>query len=129
MNPSFREEDIPMLTEVIEEVASPSPALDQAPVSATAASMTTNAAPAWTDADREALERRLQERILRQLQGRIDTVLEQQVRDVLADVLQMAVGQLADDIRTQLQVSMEGIVAQAVAQEVARLAQQGEPGQ
>lgn len=126
MNPQFREEDIPVLTEVIDEAATPSPA----PAAQVASPFVPAApAPTWTDADREALERRLQERILRQLQGRIDTVLEQQVRDVLADVLQTAVGQLAEDIRMQLQSSMQRIVAQAVAQEVSRLPRENDTAQ
>src|SRR5690606_31794099 len=79
------------------------------------------AMPPWSDADSALLERKLQEQILRQLQSQIDTVLEQQVRDVLADVLQTAVSQLTEDIRNQLQASMERVVAQAVAQEVEKL--------
>jgi outer membrane lipopolysaccharide assembly protein LptE/RlpB len=122
MSMPFREEDIPVLTEVIEDAApqaAPQPlsAVISPPVPADRGS----AVPLSNSADREALERKLQERILRQLQGQIDAVLEHQVRDVLADVLQTAVSQLADDIRTQLQASMENIVTQAVKQEVAKL--------
>ena len=121
MNHSFREEDIPILTEVIEEsephtVAAAASATAELPSPQQAAAM-----PPWTDADSALLERKLQEQILRQLQSQIDTVLEQQVRDVLADVLQTAVSQLTEDIRNQLQASMERVVAQAVAQEVEKL--------
>ena len=126
MSHPFRDEDIPVLTEVIEEITphemlAPAPAASLATPALPAPFVSTSAVPRWSDADREALEKKLQERILRQLQDQIDTVLEKQVRDVLADVLQTAVSQLADDIRVQLQTSMERVVAQAVAQEIAKL--------
>ncbi len=120
MSHPFREEDIPVLTEVIEEIAPQTAPPSISSPSATPLAQTPDMQH-WSEVDREILERKLQERILLQLQDQIDTVLEQQVRDVLADVLQTSVSRLADDIRTQLQASMEGIVAEAVAQEVAKL--------
>ena len=67
------------------------------------------------------LERALRERILRQLLARVDTTLEQHVRDSLADVLQSAVSTLADDIRGGLHQSLEEMIVRAVSQEIARL--------
>lgn len=69
----------------------------------------------------EQLQHKLSERILRQLQGRIDFVLEQRVRDSLADVLQLAMGGLTNDIKRGLQHTLEEVVGRAVAQEIARL--------
>ncbi len=69
----------------------------------------------------EQLQHKLSERILRQLQGRIDFVLEQRVRDSLADVLQLAMGGLTNDIKRGLQQTLEEVVGRAVAQEIARL--------
>jgi D-Tyr-tRNAtyr deacylase len=67
------------------------------------------------------LERDIQERVLHQVLARIDVVLEQRVRDSLADVLQVAVAGLADDIREGLRHSMRDAVKRAVAQEIAEL--------
>lgn len=128
MSIPFREEDIPILTEVIEEAGlgpeqappttSSSPRVHATPIASRSEEVEL---PRWSAADKEALERKLEDRILRQLHAKIDTVIEQQVRDVLADVLQTAITDLANDIRVQLQSSMERAVANAVAQEVARL--------
>lgn len=69
----------------------------------------------------EQLQHKLSERILRQLQSRIDFVLEQRVRDSLADVLQLAMGGLTNDIKRGLQHTLEEVVGRAVSQEIARL--------
>jgi hypothetical protein len=61
------------------------------------------------------------ERVLQQLLDRIDFVLEQRVRDNLADVLQVAVDHLAADIRQGLQRSLADVIARAVTQEISRL--------
>jgi hypothetical protein len=75
----------------------------------------------WSAEQREILELQLNERILRQLQGRIDFVLEHRVRDSLADVLQSAIEGLTSEIRRGLQQTLEEVVGRAVAQEIARL--------
>lgn len=67
------------------------------------------------------LERRLAEGVLLQLQGRIDSVLEQALRDSIAAVLHEAVAGLAGEIRAGLQQTVEHIVSRAVAQELAQL--------
>ena len=69
----------------------------------------------------QALELRLSERILHQLQGRVEFVLQQRLRDSMADVLQHALAGLTDEIRTGLQHTIEQIVTRAVAQELAHL--------
>ena len=74
-----------------------------------------------SEQEMEQLQNKLSERVLRQLQGRIDFVLEQRVRDSLADVLQLAMGGLTNDIKRGLQHTLEEVVGRAVAQEIARL--------
>jgi hypothetical protein len=70
----------------------------------------------WT-----ALEQRLSERILQQLQGPVDFVLQQRLRDSMADVLQHALAGLTEEIRGGLAQTIEQIVTRAVAQELAHL--------
>ena len=67
------------------------------------------------------IENEVMENVLHQLLGRIDFVLEQRVRDSLADVLQTTVGSLATEIRQGLQQTLEDVIARAVAQEITRL--------
>jgi hypothetical protein len=124
---------IPVLTEII-----PAPALDDAEaasltsVADTPASVAAPAAadypvpvqqtaPAWDEAEWDKLERQVRERVLGQLLERVDVILEQRVRDSLADVLQVAVARLADDIRDGLHHSLRNAVERAVAQEIAIL--------
>jgi hypothetical protein len=75
----------------------------------------------WGEQEWELLERRLSERILQQLQGRVDFVLEQRLKDSMADVLQHAITGLTQEIRSGLQQTIEKIVARAVAQELTHL--------
>ncbi len=71
--------------------------------------------------DLEQLQAKLTEQVLRQLQGRIDFVLEQRIRDSLADVLQLAMIGLTNDIKRGLQHTLEEVIGRAVAQELAKL--------
>jgi hypothetical protein len=77
--------------------------------------------PRLSPDEMEQLQHKLSERVLRQLQGRIDFVLEQRVRDSLADVLQLAMAGLTNDIKRGLQYTLEEVVGRAVTQEIARL--------
>ena len=67
------------------------------------------------------LERRLAERILHQLQDRVDFVLEQRIKDSMAEVLNHALHGLTSEIRAGLHDTIEKIVARAVAQELTHL--------
>jgi hypothetical protein len=128
MNPALLDTSIPILTEVIpppsaeEPVAVPvqndagSAALLPEPAAATAA-----LEPGDTEMNWDELEHEISLRVLGQLQGRIDFVLEHRVRDSLADVLQTAVESLATEIRRGLQNTLEEVVTRAVAQEVTHL--------
>jgi hypothetical protein len=75
----------------------------------------------WSAQEWDQLERRLCERILHQLQGRVDFVLEQRLRDSMAEVLQLSLSGLTEQIREGLQETIEKIVVRAVSQELAHL--------
>lgn len=64
------------------------------------------------------LERRVAERVIGQLQGRVDAMLEQALRDSLAEVVHGAMGQLTGEIRDGLQRTLENVVARAVAEAI-----------
>jgi hypothetical protein len=115
---------IPVLTEVFQdksvgkEQAEPEAV---APAATDEASLEARAVSEWTGPDWELLERRLSERILHQLQGRVDFVLEQRVRDSIEESLQHAIAGLTNEIRQSVQHTIEQIVVRAVTQEIAHL--------
>ena len=117
--------NIPVLTEVIEQRSGEPGALPieraAVPVLDRGAQLEARAVDAWGDQDWDLLERRLLERILQQLQGRVDFVLEQRIRDTMADVLQLTLAGLTDQIRDGLQQTIEKIVTRAVTQELTHL--------
>jgi len=118
---------IPVLTELF--VDKPEPAVQPAPAAPASAPMQDDvnahlearAIDGWTEPEWNLLERRLSERILQQLQGRVDFVLEQRLRDSMEEVLQHALAGLTSEIRQGLQQTIEKIVVRAVAQELAHL--------
>lgn len=63
------------------------------------------------------LEQEITERVLAQLLDRIDTVLEQRIKDSLAASLQLAV----DEIRQGLQITLDDVISDTVAQEIDNL--------
>lgn len=67
------------------------------------------------------LEQSVKEAVLKQVLSRIDFVLEHRVSDSLAEVLQVAVDRLADDIRLGLKHSLEELVTRAVTQELNKI--------
>lgn len=103
---------IPVLTEVLDD----EPAVAEVPP---AASSPADAAPQPTEW--EALERQLSERILQQLQARVDFVLEQRIKDSMEEVLSHALRGLTAEIRTGLHDTLSKIVTRAVAQELTHL--------
>jgi len=114
MNPNAFDASIPVLTEVLtpQAVAPAAPASDLEARAADAS---------WSADEWAALERRLSERVLHALQSRVDFVLEQRVRDAMADVLQHALKDLTSEIRAGLHDTLEKIVTRAVAQEITHL--------
>ncbi|MES2150653.1 MAG: hypothetical protein V4508_12780 [Pseudomonadota bacterium] len=112
-NPAF-DASIPVLTEVLDEKAAQ-------PLDQVNAELEQRAIDSWSEPEWNLLERRLSERILQQLQGRVDFVLEQRLRDSMEEVLKNALTGLTDEIQHGLARTIEKIVARAVAQEVAHL--------
>ena len=143
MNPSSRDAGIPILTEVISTTpvdelrngpatvpmpvpASPSPAAEptlntQQHTVPVPGSFEEEAISRLSEEDWYKLERRIRERILRQIFAKVDAVLEQRIRDSLADVLQLALEDLNAKIRGGLHQSLEDVISRAVSQEIARL--------
>ena len=113
----FNDESIPVLTEVVAETA-PAPAPADTPVP----QADTDVAPRELDDDAwRALEERIVARVLDRLQDRVELVREDQVRTGMAPVLDAVVTRLATELRDGLQVTVEQVVARAVAQELAHL--------
>ena len=71
--------------------------------------------------DWERLEHEVHAKVLRQLQERIDFVIEQRVRDSLADVLQTAVHGMAEQIKIGLHQTLDEVISRAVTLELRKL--------
>lgn len=124
------DQSIPVLTEVFSDKPAPPPQpskvqaeqIASAPaVDSTNAALEARALETWSEPEWNLLERRLSERILQQLQGRVDFVLEQRLRDSMEEVLAGAIASLTGEIRAGLQDTIEKIVVRAVAQEITHL--------
>jgi hypothetical protein len=111
---------IPVLTEVVSEPAAPTPAPE--PV---AEQLERRALDRWTGEEWSVLERRVTERVLQQLAGRVDFVLEQRVRDAMADAMQRTLETFTADLREGLQQALGEIVSQAVTREIEHLSRVG----
>ena len=74
------------------------------------------------DATLARIEREVAARVLQQLMSRVDFVLEQRIRDSLADVLQTAVDGLACQLRFGLKETLEDALARAINQEMKKSA-------
>lgn len=118
---------IPVLTEIVgdampEQVAAPAPEPVAAPpVEPLAEQLERRATERWTGEEWSVLERRVTERVLQQLQGRVDFVLEQRVRDAMADAMQRTLEDFTAKLREGLHDALGNIVHQAVTQEIAHL--------
>ncbi|GJI95956.1 hypothetical protein GTP81_10460 [Rugamonas sp. FT107W] len=86
-----------------------------------AAQLEADAIDNWSDAEWAMMEHRLSERIMHQLQSRVDFVLEQRIKDSMAEVLTHALHGLTNEIRIGLHDTIEKIVARAVSQELTHL--------
>lgn len=120
--------NIPVLTEVFSDRQARDRRSDEvadtpsaAELDAINADLETRAIDGWSEPQWNLLERRLSERILQQLQGRVDFVLEQRLRDSMEDVLKHAIAGLTEQIQDGLQQTIEQIVRRAVAQELIHL--------
>ena len=130
-DPAF-DASIPVLTEVVADSPAPAaPIASAAPAAATVAAsdddaespeaLERRAADRWSGEQWSVMERRLTERVLQQLQGRIDFVLEQRLRDGIAEAVDKAMAGFSADIRTSLHQSLGEVVSRAVSQEIAHL--------
>lgn len=136
-DPAF-DASIPVLTEVVAEpnapgapVAQPAPVVEAAapPLPAPVAAAPQDAPEAlerravdhWSGEQWSVMERRVTERILQQLQGRIDFVLEQRLRDGIADAVDKAMTNFSADIRNSLGDTLSDVVTRAVSQEIAHI--------
>lgn len=77
--------------------------------------------PAAIEPDWDAIEARLTRRILHQVQGKIDHLLEERIAHVLQTALQNALIGMRGALREDLQQSLEQIVAHAVSHELGHL--------
>jgi len=136
-DPAF-DASIPVLTEVFAEpntpavpVAQPAPVVEAevppppAPVMAALEdapeALERRAVDHWSGEQWSVMERRVTERILQQLQGRIDFVLEQRLRDGIADAVDKAMTIFSADIRNSLGDTLSDVVTRAVSQEIAHI--------
>ncbi|WP_348697340.1 hypothetical protein [Duganella fentianensis] len=122
--PSF-DASIPVLTEVMKVDALSDDLLpgESAPPRRTdlAAQLEEDAIENWTDTEWEAMEHRLSSRIMQRLLSRVDFVLEQRIKDSMAEVLNHALRDLTNEVRVGLHDTIEKIVARAVTQELIHL--------
>ena len=123
MNQQPFDQGIPLLTEVLSgpealhettnepEAAPPARIAEPAPLLGTV-----TVQPDW-----DAIEARLTQRILHQVQGKIDHLLEERIGHVLQTALQNALIGMRGALREDLQQSLEQIVAHAVSHELGHL--------
>jgi hypothetical protein len=116
---------IPVLTELFSDKGEPAPE----PVAQSAPALPASVPASGAEADWAALERRLSERIVQQLQGSVDIVIEQRLRASLEQVLQQAVSSITAELRSSLQDTIDNIVAHAIAQEISTLDHLRQPPQ
>jgi hypothetical protein len=131
-DPAF-DTSIPVLTEVVADSPAPAAPAAVATVAATTGTSASDddpdtpealerrAADRWSGEQWSVMERRLTERVLQQLQGRVDFVLEQRLRDGIAEAVDKAMAGFSAEIRTSLHQSLGQVVSRAVSQEIAHL--------
>ncbi|MYM68648.1 hypothetical protein GTP45_17665 [Pseudoduganella sp. FT55W] len=112
---------IPVLTEVLKAQPLSDEAAAPPPPASAADQLEAAAIDGWTDAEWAVMEHRLSVRIMHQLQSRVDFVLEQRIKDSMAEVLSHALHDLTNEIRIGLHDTIEKIVSRAVAQELTHL--------
>lgn len=142
-DPAF-DASIPVLTEVVTDEASPPAANESAlpekavpeesappplvadgtgstPGADLGEQMERRAIDRWSGEQWSVMERRVTNRILQQLQGRVDFVLEQRLREGIHEAVERVLGGLADELRLGLQDTLGEVVSRAVSQEIAHL--------
>jgi hypothetical protein len=56
-----------------------------------------------------------------QVLDRVDTVIDQRIRDGLMDVLQITIDRLSEELRQGLHQTLQGVITEAVTQEIDRM--------
>lgn len=112
---------IPTLTELVPEPAAAATPPPAAPAPAAPEVLEQRAIAHWSGEEWGVFERRVTERILQQVQGRVDFVLEQRLRDGIADAVDKVMGDLSVEIRNGMQQTLAQVVARAVSQEISHL--------
>lgn len=112
---------IPVLTEVLKAEPLSDEVATAPPPASAAAQLEDAAIDGWTEAEWAMMEHRLSVRIMHQLQSRVDFVLEQRIKDCMAEVLSHALHDLTNEIRIGLHDTIEKIVSRAVTQELTHL--------
>jgi len=107
---------IPVLTEVVRDDPAPAAPAPAAPAVAETAAPAEILGTGW-----QQFEREISERILQQLQARVDFVLEQRIRDSIAGVLDASLRELTGQLREGLHDTLGQIVSRAVQQEITHL--------
>ena len=74
-----------------------------------------------TDAEWSSLEHELRDAVLKNVQGRIDGVLEQHLRESVAQAVEHAFSGLALELKGRVRDTVREVVTRAVAQELSRL--------
>ncbi|PFH10818.1 hypothetical protein BCF11_3251 [Collimonas sp. PA-H2] len=133
MNTGKLDANIPLLTEVIVPLPTLTDIIDMPKAAAAPAAFAVTDDPEnfelpvpqreaiLSQHDWERLEAEVREKVLQQLQDRIDFVIEQRVRDGLADVLQTAVEGMAAQIREGLHQTLDEVISRAVTLELVKL--------
>lgn len=133
MNTGKLDANIPLLTEVIVPLPTLTDIIDMPKAAAVPAAAAVTDDPEnfelpvlqreaiLSQHDWERLEAEVREKVLQQLQDRIDFVIEQRVRDGLADVLQTAVEGMAAQIREGLHQTLDEVISRAVTLELVKL--------
>ena len=127
MTTSTSDAGIPLLTEVIpgpvpaESRRNPATSRTVEPAKDPVASVEARASAMLGEDEWQRLESEIRERVLYEVLERIDFVLEQRVRDGLADALQTAVEGLAAEIKGGLHASLRDVITRAVTHEITKL--------
>jgi len=69
----------------------------------------------------EALEADVYEKVLKSLQGRIEGVIDQRLRDTVAKLLDQALSGLSTELKLSVRDTLRDVVQRAVAQEISRI--------
>lgn len=115
---------IPVLTEVFDDAQLSRAERDAPLLMAPRAEVDAGEARTITQLDASAwaaLEHRLCERILQQLQDQVDVALEQRLREHIEEALELAMAGLTDALRHSVQQTIEQIVVRAVGEELRQL--------